>query len=43
MARKKKRKEKGLLKYISPKHRKKTKALIRELGLKLISITKTDD
>ena len=43
MARKKKRKDKGALKYISLKHRKNTKALIRELGLELVSVIKTDD
>ena len=41
MAKKKKRKDKGALEYISPKHRKNTKALIRELGLELVSVTKT--
>ena len=41
MARKKKRKDKGLLEYISPKNRKNVKALIRELGLELISLSKT--
>lgn len=43
MAKKKKRKERDLLMYISPKYRKNTKALIRELGLELVSVTKTDD
>ena len=42
MARKKKRKDKGALEYISPKHRKNTKALICELGLEMVSVTKTD-
>ena len=39
MARKKKRKDKGALEYISPKSRKKVKALIRELGLEMVSVT----
>ena len=43
MARKKKRKDKGVLEFISPKNRKSAKALIRELGLELVSVTKTDD
>ena len=36
MARKKKRKDKGVLEYVSVKNRKNVKALIRELGLVLI-------
>ena len=40
MARKKKCKDKGALEYISPKNRKKAKALIRELDLVLISVSK---
>ena len=36
MGRKKKRKDKGALEYVSVKNRKKVKALIRELGLELI-------
>ena len=36
----KKKKDKGVLKYISPKFRKKVKALIRELGLEFVSATK---
>lgn len=39
MAKKRKKKDKGALKYISPKNRKKAKALIRELGLEVVSIT----
>lgn len=39
MARKKKRKDKGVLEYVSVKNRKKVKALIRELGLELVSVT----
>ena len=40
MARKKKRKEKGVLEYISVKNRKNVKALIRDLGLELVSVEK---
>jgi hypothetical protein len=43
MARKKKRKDKGVLEYISPKNRKNAKALIRELGLELVSVTLLPD
>ena len=43
MARKKKRKDKGVLEYISPKSRKNVKALIRELGLELVSIERIPD
>lgn len=39
MARKKKRKDKGVLEYVSVKNRKNVKALIRELGLELVSVT----
>lgn len=38
MGRKKKRKAKGALEYVSMKNRKKVKALIRELGLELVSV-----
>ena len=41
---KKKRKDKGALEYVSVKNRKKVKALIRELGLELVSVERiTDD
>ncbi len=43
MARKRKKKDKGALVYISPKYRKDAKALIRELGLELVSVEKLDD
>ena len=43
MARKKKHKNKGVLEYISPKSRKNVKALIRELGLELVSIERIPD
>ena len=43
MARKKKRKDKGVLEYIVPKNRKDVKALIRELGLELVSIERIPD
>lgn len=43
MAKKKKRKDKGVLEYISPKNRKDVKALIRELGLELVSIERIPD
>ena len=43
MARKKKRKDKGVLEYISPKNRKDVKALIRELGLELVSVEMLPD
>ena len=36
MAKKKKRKDKGVLEYVSVKNRKKVKALIRELGLEFV-------
>lgn len=39
MARKKKRKDKGVLEYVSVKNRKNVKALIRELGLEVVSLT----
>lgn len=40
MARKKKRKNKGVLEYVSVKNRKNVKALIRELGLEFVSAEK---
>ena len=43
MGRKKKRKDKGVLEYISPKNRKDVKALIRELGLELVSVERIPD
>ena len=43
MPRKKKRKDKGALEYVSPKHRKRVKALIRELGLEFVSAERIDD
>ena len=43
MGRKKKRKDKGALEYVSVKNRKKVKALIRELGLELISVERIPD
>ena len=43
MAGKKKRKDKGVLEYISVKNRKKVKALIRELGLELVSVERSPD
>lgn len=36
----KKKKDKGVLEYVSPKCRKRVKALIRELGLEFVSVTK---
>lgn len=39
MARKKKRKDMGVLEYVSVKNRKNVKALIRDLGLELVSVT----
>ena len=39
---KKKKKDKGVLEYVSPKYRKDVKALIRELGLESVSIEKID-
>ena len=38
MGRKKKRKDKGALEYVSVKNRKNVKTLIRELGLELVSV-----
>lgn len=43
MSRKKKRKDKGVLAYVSVKNRKKVKALIRELGLELVSVERIPD
>ena len=43
MARGKKRRDKGALEYIYVKDRKKVKALIRELGLIMVSVTKVPD
>ena len=43
MGRKKKRNDKGVLEYVSVKNRKKVKALIRELGLELVSVEKNPD
>ena len=43
MGRKKKRKDKGVLEYVSVKNRKNVKALIRELGLELVSVSHLDD
>ena len=43
MAGKKKREDKGVLEYISVKNRKKVKALIRELGLELVSVERFPD
>ena len=40
MASKKKHKDKGVLEYVSVKNRKKVKALIRELGLEVVSFEK---
>ena len=40
MARKKKRKDKSVLEYVSVKNRKNVKALIRELGLEFVSAEK---
>ena len=37
---KKKRKDKGVLEYVSVKNRKNVKALIRELGLEFLSAEK---
>ena len=39
---KKKKKDKGVLEYVSVKNRKNVKALIRELGLVLVSVTIPD-
>ena len=43
MAKKKKRKGKGVLEYVSVKNRKNVKALIRELGLGLVSVDRFPD
>ena len=43
MSRKKKRKDKGALEYVSVKNRKKAKALIRELGLEFVSVEKVEE
>ena len=43
MARKRKKKDKGALEYISPKYRKDAKVLIRELGLELLSMKMVDN
>ena len=43
MGRKKKRKDKGALEYVSVKNRKKVQALIRELGLELVSVERIPD
>ena len=43
MGKKKKRKDKGALEYVSVKNRKKVKALIRELGLELVSVERIPD
>lgn len=43
MGRNKKRKDKGALEYVSVKNRKKVKALIRELGLELVSVERIPD
>ena len=43
MSRKKKRKDKGALEYVSVKSRKNVKALIRELGLIMVSLTQVPD
>ena len=43
MGRKKKRKDKGALEYLSVKNRKKVKALIRELGLEFVSVEKVEE
>ena len=40
MGKKKKRKDKGALEYVSVKNGKKVKALIRELGLEVVSVEK---
>ena len=38
MAKKKKRKDQGVLEYVSVKNRKNVKVLIRELGLELVTV-----
>ena len=43
MGKKKQRKDKGALVYVSVKNRKKVKALIRELGLELVSVERIPD
>ena len=43
MGRKKKHKDKGVLEYVSVKNRKNVKALIRELGLELVSVERIPD
>jgi hypothetical protein len=43
MGRKKKRKDKGALKYLSVKNRKMVKAFIRELGLEFVSVEKVEE
>ena len=43
MSRKRKKKDKGALEFISPKYRKDAKALIRALGLEFVSAEKVDD
>ena len=43
MPKKKRRKEKGVLSFIAPKHRKGAKALIRKLGLEFVSVERIDD
>ena len=42
LARKQRRKDKGALKYVSPKFRKDVKRLIRELGLEVVSVEKVE-
>lgn len=43
MGRKKKRKDRGVLEYVSVKNRKNVKAFIRELGLIMVSLTRIPD
>lgn len=43
MGRKKKHKDKGVLLYVSVKNRKNVKALIRELGLEMVSVERIPD
>ena len=40
---KKRKKDKGALAFIPPKNRKDVKALIRALGLELVSVEKIDE
>ena len=40
---KKRKKDKGVLAFISPKNRKDVKALIRALGLEFVSVEKIDE